>query len=362
MLPTVSTSERINDRTRSLIWRPSGRARSRSSESSGPVDMCRSGPFHRTSRAYAGGVRRATLLLAALVLAGSSQAASPAYTFRPVLTSFAVTHQAAPRSAPDRLYVVGQGGTIRLAVKGKLLPKPFLNIDRLVISRGGEQGLLGLAFHPGFARNRLFYVDYTGRDGNDYVVEYRATNRAQNMAEPFGKIWRIDVATRTAEIAFYGLRNPWRFSFDRTTGDLYIADVGASLWEEVDFVARASLGELQNFGWDAWEATAVKEAKQPNPAGRLVFPVYAYDHQASRCSITGGFVYRGSAVPAARGRYFFGDYCIGSIWSLRMVDGKATDVRREATTIRGLSTFGEDARGELYAASVNTGRVYRLVR
>ena len=358
-------------------------------------------------------MRRATLLLAALVLAGSSQAASPAYTFRPVLTSFAVTHLAAPRSAPDRLYVVGQGGTIRLAVKGKLLPKPFLNIDRLVISRGGEQGLLGLAFHPGFARNRLFYVDYTGRDGNDYVVEYRATkdgtatvpgsarqiffardpgpehnggqlafgpdrklwvalgdgeccddpqNRAQNMAEPFGKIWRIDVATRTTEIAFYGLRNPWRFSFDRTTGDLYIADVGASLWEEVDFVARASLGELQNFGWDAWEATAVKEAKQPNPAGRLVFPVYAYDHQASRCSITGGFVYRGSAVPAARGRYFFGDYCTGSIWSLRMVDGKATDVRREATTIRGLSTFGEDARGELYAASVNTGRVYRLVR
>lgn len=358
-------------------------------------------------------MRRATLLLVVLLLAGSSHAASPAYTFRPVLASFAVTHLAAPRSAPDRLYVVGQGGTIRLAVKGKLLPKPFLSIDRLVLSRGGEQGLLSVAFHPRFATNRLFYVDYTGRDGNDYVVEYRATkdgtgtvpgsarqlffardpgpehnggqlafgpdgklwvalgdgeccddpqNRAQNTGEPFGKIWRIDVQTRDAEIAYLGLRNPWRFSFDRATSDLYIGDVGAGLWEEVDVVPRAQLGELLNFGWDAYEGRAVKEPKEPNPAGRLVYPAYAYDHGAGRCSITGGFVYRGSAVPAARGRYFFGDYCTGTIWSLRWANGEATDVRKEAPTIKGLSTFGEDARGELYAASVNTGRVYRLAR
>ncbi len=359
-------------------------------------------------------LRTTVVAAATFLLAGSTHAAArPAYTFRPVLTTFAPTHVAAPRSAPaDRLYVVGQGGTIRVAVKGKLLPKPFLSIDRLVLSRGGEQGLLSIAFSPRFATNRLFYVDYTGTDGGDSVYEYRATkdgtatvpgsarkvfsvpdpgpehnggqlafgpdgklyvalgdghccddpeNRAQNLDEPFGKIWRIDVATRKAEIAFYGLRNPWRFSFDRATNDLYIADVGAGLWEEVDYVRRAQLGELLNFGWDAWEANAVKEAKGPNPAGKLVSPVHAYDHAGGRCSITGGFVYRGSAVPAARGRYFFGDYCAGSIWSLRILDGKATDVRKETTVIKGLSTFGEDARGELYAASVTTGRVYRLV-
>lgn len=379
------------------------------------MDTSGTGPFRWTSSDYALGVLRSILgASTALLLAGSTHAgAQPAYTFRPVLTTFAPTHLAAPRSAPGRLYVVGQGGRVQVAVNGRLQPKPFLNIERLVISRGGEQGLLSIAFHPAFGTNRLFYVDYTGTDGTDSVYEYRATkdgtatvpnsarkvfsvhdpgpehnggqlafgadgklyvalgdghccddpeNRAQNLEEPFGKIWRIDVATGRAEIAYYGLRNPWRFSFDRSTGDLYIADVGAGLWEEVDVVPRTQLGELLNFGWDAWEARAAKEAKEPNPAGTLTWPVYAYDHEGGRCSITGGFVYRGSAAPAARGRYFFGDYCTGTIWSLRMVDGAATDVRREATTIKGLSTFGEDARGELYAASVTTGRIYRLTR
>ena len=373
--------------------------------------MSRSGPVERTTTHYAGRVLRVVIVIAAtLALTGASNA-STTYTFKPLYASFAVTALAAPRSAPDRVYVVGQGGTIRLAVNGKLRPKPFLSIDRLVLSRGAEQGLLSIAFHPGYASNRRFYVDYIGRDANTHVVEYRATkdgtatvagsarelffakdpgpehnggqlafgpdgrlyvalgdgeccddpqSRAQNLAEPFGKIWRIDVATGRAEIAFYGLRNPWRFSFDRATNDLYIADVGAGLWEEVDVVPRAQLGELLNFGWDAFEARAVKEQKEPTAAGRLVFPVHAYDHAGGHCSITGGFVYRGWAVPAARGRYFFGDYCTGAIWTLRVVNGEAIDVRREAATIKGLSTFGEDARGELYAASVNTGRVYRL--
>jgi glucose/arabinose dehydrogenase len=187
-------------------------------------------------------------------------------------------------------------------------------------------------------------------------------NRAQDLTQPLGKLLRLDVATKASAIANYGLRNPWRFSFDRASGDLYIGDVGAGLWEEVDYLPRAQLGELVNFGWDAWEANAVKEQKAPDPTGRLVFPVHAYDHTANNCSISGGFVYRGSAVPEARGRYFFGDYCSGAIWSFVVVDGKATDVRREATTIPGLSTFGEDAKGELYAASVDSGRVYRLVR
>src|SRR5262249_61391857 len=110
----------------------------------------------------------------------------------------------------------------------------------------------------------------------------------------------------------------------------------------------------------AWEGNDVKEAKQPNPAGRLVFPVYTYGHEDGSCSITGGFAYRCSAVAEARGRYFFGDYCTGVVWSLRMAEGKAVDVRRETTRIPGLATFGEDARGELYAGSVTDGRIYRL--
>jgi hypothetical protein len=114
-----------------------------------------------------------------------------------------------------------------------------------------------------------------------------------------------------------------------------------------------------NFGWDVYEGLEVKEDKPRNPQGRLVWPVHVYGHEP-QCSITGGFVYRGAAVPELRGRYFFGDYCSGEVWSLRMEDGKATDVRREPFTVPALSSFGEDARGELYAASVR-GRVYKLV-
>jgi len=174
---------------------------------------------------------------------------------------------------------------------------------------------------------------------------------------------RLDVDARAPkpQLAALGLRNPWRFSFDRATGDLYIGDVGAGLWEEVDYVPRAQLGQLANFGWDAWEAHAVEEDKAPNPAGRLVVPIEAYDHeQDGNCSITGGFVYRGSAVRAAVGRYFYGDYCSGNVWSLRVKGGVATDVRREPLKVPGLSSFGEDSRGELYATSLG-GQVYKLV-
>jgi glucose/arabinose dehydrogenase len=337
------------------------------------------------------------------------------YRFRPAFAELAgLTHIAAPRSTPRKLYLVQQFGIVRVAVDGKLLKKPFLDISRLTRPQV-EMGLLSIAFHPNYARNHLFYVDYNGRDRNTRVVEYRANaagtavvpgsarllllvpqppsdehkagqlafgpdgmlyvglgdgqccddpaNRAQNMDLLLGKLLRLDVSARPPkpQIVALGLRNPWRFSFDRATGDLYIADVGAGLWEEVDYQPRAELGQLVNYGWDAWEANAVKEAKDPNPAGKLTFPVYAYDHEANKCSITGGFVYRGSAIPSARGRYFFGDYCTGEVWSLRIEAGKATDVRREPITIRGLSTFGEDARGELYAGSVDTGRVYKLV-
>jgi glucose/arabinose dehydrogenase len=360
----------------------------------------------------------ALLLLAAVAGAPAPGQTASTYRFRPVFEDLAgLTYVTAPRSSPRKLYLVQQFGIVRVAVDGKLRKQPFLDISRLTLARG-EMGLLSIAFHPNYARNQLFYVDYSGRDKNTRVVEYRANaagtgvvpgsarqlllvqqpvgplsdvhkagqlafgpdgmlyvslgdgqccddpaNRAQNMDLLLGKLLRLDVSARppTPQIVALGLRNPWRFSFDRPTGDLYIADVGAGLWEEIDYQPRAQLGQLVNYGWDAWEAKAVKEAKDPNPAGKLAFPVYAYDHGANKCSITGGFVYRGSAIPSARGRYFFGDYCTGEVWSLRMENGAATDVRREPVTIRGLSTFGEDARGELYAGSVDTGRVYKLV-
>jgi glucose/arabinose dehydrogenase len=318
-------------------------------------------------------------------------------------------HVATPPGQPRKLYVVEQYGRIRLAVDGKLRAKPFLDIRRLV-STHNEQGLLSVAFHPAFAKNRRFYVDYTDLKGNTNVVEYRANKdgtaaipttarrvlfvaqpgpehnggqlvfgpdgklyvsfgdgeccddpkaRAQDMATLLGKLVRLDPAGGAPQIVALGLRNPWRVSFDRATGDLYVADVGAGRWEEVDYLARGEVGELVNFGWDVYEGLEVKEDKPRNPQGRLVWPVHVYGHEP-QCSITGGFVYRGAAVPELRGRYFFGDYCSGEVWSLRVEDGKAADVRREPFTVPALSSFGEDARGELYAASVR-GRVYKLV-
>ena len=349
-------------------------------------------------------------LAAALALSAGAPTSSTA-TFPPLFNTRSAVHVTAPRSEPNRLYVVEQDGRIRVAVRGRLRASPFLDVSRLVLS-GGEQGLLSVAFHPAYAKNRRFFVYYTDLFGDSRVVEYRANRAgtkalggsarvllrvpgasrehkggqlafgpdgrlyvslgdgrccedpddvAQNLSSRRGKLLRLDVARRTptVQVVAYGLRNPWRFSFDRATGDLYVADVGAGQWEEVDYLRRDEVGALVNFGWDVYEGTTRIDAKPPSGKGRLVFPVHAYDHDAG-CSITGGFVYRGSAVPEARGRYFFGDYCSGAIWSLRMENGAATDVRREPFTIPNLSTFGEDARGELYAASLE-GRVYRLV-
>jgi glucose/arabinose dehydrogenase len=318
-------------------------------------------------------------------------------------------HVAAAKSQPNRLYVVEQAGVIRVLVRGKLQTQRFLDIHSIVRS-GGEQGLLSVAFSPRFAKNRLFYVNYTDIQGDTRVVEYRANragtlglsstarqvlfvaqpyanhnggqvafgpdgylyvgmgdggsggdpqDRSQNLASLLGKLLRINVAKRSAapEIASYGLRNPWRFSFDRSTGALYIGDVGQGSWEEIDYIPRKSPG-LENFGWDVYEGNASYEQKEPNPAGHLVFPVSVYGH-GQGCSVTGGFVYRGPNLKAQRGRYFFGDYCSGQIWSLRISAGKATDVRAEGQRLPQLSSFGEDARGELYAVTLE-GRLYRL--
>ncbi len=345
---------------------------------------------------------------ALLVPAAGARQQPRALAFRPVVSGLAApVYVTAPPSEPGRLYIVEKAGRILVRERGGL--RTFLDIRSLVGSSGIEQGLFSVAFHPGYPREPRLYVDYTDRNGDTRVVEYRSDgsralpetarqllfvdqpyanhnggqlqfgpdghlyvgmgdggsggdpeNRAQNLSSLLGKLLRIDVDRPGAgpQIVGYGLRNPWRFSFDRSTGDLYIADVGQSAWEEIDFERRGNTG-LKNFGWDVYEGRASFEDKRRNPRGRLVWPITVYGHTGGNCSVTGGYVYRGSSVPAARGRYFYGDFCSGTIWSLRVVGGKATDVRREPLKVASLSSFGEDARGELYAVSLG-GTVYRL--
>jgi len=315
-------------------------------------------------------------------------------------------HLAAAPGEPERLYVVEQAGRILVLEDGELLPTAFLDIEDRVES-GGEQGLLSVAFHPGYATNRLFYVNYTDERGDTRVAEYEAVpgagpverrqlllveqpyenhnggqlafgpdgllyvgtgdggsggdpeNRAQDLASPLGKLLTLDVDRPGAEwaLAGYGLRNPWRFSFDRETGDLWIADVGQDAWEEIHVTPGSSPG-LENYGWDAYEGLEPFEDKAPDASGELVWPIHVYGREDG-CSITGGFVYRGTAIPAASGRYFFGDYCSGRIWSLRLESGEAKDVRGHSIELEDLTSFGEGLEGELYLAS-HDGSVYRL--
>jgi glucose/arabinose dehydrogenase len=332
-------------------------------------------------------------------------------TFRPYASGLsAITYIAANPAEPKRLYVVEQDGRIRYLVGGRVRGT-FLDLRNAVVS-GGEQGLLSVAFHPAYAKNHRFYVDYTDRNGDTRVVEFRSRNgkgvrstarqllfvnqpyanhnggqlefgpdgllyvgmgdggsagdpgnRAQNLSQRLGKLLRTNPTARrpTWRVASYGLRNPWRFTFDRANGDLYIADVGQGEWEEIDYRPRAQINALANYGWNVYEGRARYRSGSPSSAGELVFPVETYSHDDGSCSVTGGYVYRGRAVPSAVGRYFYGDYCSGNLWSLRIANGRAVEVRREPGRIADLTTFGEDAAGELYAGT-GGGRIYKLSR
>jgi glucose/arabinose dehydrogenase len=305
---------------------------------------------------------------------------------------------------PRTVYVVEQPGRVIRQRAGRRTV--FLDIrDR--VEYGGEQGLLGLAFDPGYASNRRFYVAYTSKTGRNTVARFRSDgakavpssrklllavpdpygnhngghlvfgpdgllytsigdggsggdpeDRAQNMQSQFGKLLTLDPSRPAAgwTIAALGLRNPWRFSFDRATGDLYVADVGQGEIEEVSFTPRDSPG-LENYGWDLYEGSQRFEEGSAG-AGELVFPVAEYDHGRG-CSITGGFVYRGSARRSERGRYIYGDYCSGVVWSFRISEGAATGLRVEPFRIDSLSSFGENSAGELFALS-HDGTIYRV--
>jgi glucose/arabinose dehydrogenase len=349
------------------------------------------------------------LLVAAIAvsLVGSASARESALGRKVVARGFDEPVQVtAPRNEARRLYVVEQPGTIRVLERGKVRSGLFLDV-RSRVTAGGESGLLGLAFDPKYGTNRFVYVNYTDTGGDTRVVRYRTDgrralpgtarlllrvaqpygnhnggglafgpdgalyvgtgdggsggdpeDRAQDMGSLLGKMLRLDVRRpgSAPEIVGLGLRNPWRYSFDRQTGDLWIGDVGQGEIEEIDLTPEDSPG-LENYGWDVYEGTQRFESKPLGP-GNLVAPVFEYTHDAG-CSVTGGYVYRGSARPTLRGQYVFGDYCSGTVWSLRAVGGKARGVRREAFRIPSVTSFGEDAAGELYATS-HDGVVYRL--
>ncbi len=319
-------------------------------------------------------------------------------------------------SAPGQrgvLYVTEQPGVVRVLVNGKLRAQPFIDIGNLVKS-GGEQGLLSIAFHPGYAKNHRFFLYFNDTTGDVRVYEFQSNgtvglpntgksllrvshrefdnhdggqlqfgpdgllyagtgdggsggdphNHSQNVGSQLGKLLRLNVnkAGASWKVVGYGLRNPWRFSWDRATRDLYIGDVGQDEWEEVDVRTPKQQRSLNNYGWRVWEGRArFASGQRTSRAGKLVFPIVTYKHDSGRCSITGGYVYRGKAMPSARGRYFYGDFCTGEIWSLRAVHGKLASKRKERLKVGSLSSFGQDAAGELYATSLD-GQVYKLTR
>ena len=327
-----------------------------------------------------------------------------------------------------RVFVVEQGGRIMVVAGGRKRSRPFLDI-RSQVQTGSEQGLLSVAFAPGYARSGRFYVYFTDRGGDQRVVEYRraSANRAdpgsarlvlhmadseanhngglllfgpdrhlyigtgdgggggdrhgprgnaQNLGSLLGKILRIDPrqaggrpytvpagnpfrgrAGARGEIYSYGLRNPWRFSFDRRTGDLSIGDVGQNAVEEIDFVRRGR-GRGANFGWRPFEGRSRFTPGESAPGH--VRPVITRSHGAGWCSIIGGVVVRDRALAGLRGRYLFGDICKPRIYSATLSAGRATSVRRTSLRVQSISSFGEDARGRVYAVSLS-GPVYRLV-
>lgn len=332
----------------------------------------------------------------------------------------------------DRLFVVEKDGYIQiLNPDGSVNPTPFLNIDSNVNSVASERGLLGLAFHPNYATNSKFYVNYTNSSGNTVISSFTVSanpdiantaetvlltitqpydnhnggclnfgpdgylyiatgdggsggdpeNRAQNLNSLLGKLLRIDVnngtpygipadnpylndsdATTLPEIWAYGLRNPWKFSFDSQTNDLWIADVGQEIYEEINMVNSTISG--LNYGWRCYEGNATYNTDGCPDSSTLTFPIAEYTQNnsgLSKCSITGGYVYRGTQQPSLQGKYFFADYCSTEIGILSNNGGVWSYTLTDPFSNGNWVTFGEDNSGELYIAERWIGNVYKIV-
>jgi glucose/arabinose dehydrogenase len=318
-----------------------------------------------------------------------------------------------------RLFVIEKLGHIHIIENGQLIDTPFLNIEDRVNISGNEMGLLGLAFHPNYEQNGYFFVNYTGAGGDTFISRFQVTNDA-NLADPssevnllhisqpfpnhngggldfgpdgylyagmgdggaagdpfgngqnldtlLGKILRLDVDSAEPyavpsdnpfgnEIWAYGLRNPWRITFDSQTGDLYIGDVGQNQWEEIDIIPANSPSGL-NFGWDYYEGNHEYDLPS-NASGDFIPPIAEYSHAEGGCSVTGGYVYRGS-MPEWNGIYLYGDYCTGFIWGLINVNGTWQTQRLFDTDVK-ITSFGQDENGEIFLVA-DGGYVYQLVQ
>ena len=316
-----------------------------------------------------------------------------------------------------RLFIIEQPGRIMIVNAGQILEAPFLDIRDRVGDSGNEQGLLGLAFHPDYEENGFFYVNYTDKNGDTMVSRFTVSedpNRADPASEskvltisqpfanhngghvlfgPQGYLWistgdggsagdpqgnaqnldnllgallRVDVNQEPYaipednpfgdEIWAYGLRNPWRFRFDPATGDLYIADVGQSAWEEIDYLPAGAPGGA-NFGWDYREGSHPFEGDPPQDAD-LIDPVAEYNQSSGDCSVSGGAVYRG-ALSAWQGVYLYGDFCSGAVRGLLQVeDGSWVSEVLFQTGYR-IVAISQDEAGEVYLLDIRGG-VYRL--
>lgn len=370
-------------------------------------------------------VRWPLLLILATTVLGCAEAQLKGLRVETVASGLASPVYAASPKDDARLFIVEQRGTIRVLRNGSLLPAPFLDISGRV-SSGGERGLLSVAFHPDYGSNGYFYVDYTDRGGNTVISRFSVSADADvadpgseklilNITQPFanhngghvlfgpdgmlyigmgdggsggdpcgnaqdrstllGDLLRIDVdhgdpyaipadnpfvgqQGLRGEIWAWGLRNPWRIAFDRQAGLLYIADVGQNAWEEINVVPSTSAG--LNFGWNIMEGNHCYPRGACSPAG-LVLPALEYSHSAG-CSVTGGFVYRGSRIPELAGHYFYADYCSGWVRSFRYNNGRTVESREwDIGNVGRVLSFGEDSSGELYILS-DSGKVFRLAR
>jgi glucose/arabinose dehydrogenase len=331
----------------------------------------------------------------------------------------------------DRLFVVEQGGYIHIIENGSVLSQPFLDIHNLVTA-GGEQGLLGLAFHPEYATNGYFFVNYTrSGDGWTVIARYEVSagnpdradinsaeiiltipqpdsnhnggkvafgpdgylyigmgdgggagdtyDNGQNPNTLLGTILRLDIDNGLPysipddnpfvgggghpAVWAYGLRNPWRFSFDRLTGDLFTGDVGQGAREEINYQPANATPPL-NYGWPCREGFRTYTTDSPcddqDLLDSLTPPILDYPRTDGR-SVTGGFVYRGPTFPDFYGRYFYADFASGRIWSVGMAAGgdwSAPDLELDTPFM--ISTFGEDEQGELYIADHSGGTIRRM--
>ncbi len=294
------------------------------------------------------------------------------------------------------LYIASKSGQVRAIRGGQVDPAPVLDLSGQV-SSGSEQGLLGLAFSPDGGH---MYVNYTDTAGDTHVVEYAMNggvanagtarqllfvkqpfanhnggnlvfgpdgllyiglgdggsggdpnNNAQNPNTPLGKMLQMNVATGQYSIWAMGLRNPWRYSFDRSAGALWIGDVGQDMWEEIDLAPGVQSAGM-NFGWSRFEGNHVYNSSRSAPGA--VPPVYEYSHQGGNCAVTGGYVYRGARIPAMNAVYLFADFCVGHVFG--WYPGQVRDL---GISVGNLASFGQDANGELYVLSLSDG-VFRI--